>query len=460
MKQCFILILTFCCISLNLAISHETFRSYETRLDDFFFQQPLSPSNQAIRKHGNGIQTKVSNYDTVITYQISGVPAARYTQHFDAEGRIIGSRQELWDVSSNSWRNSAQWNMKYVPGQNTTVRSDQTWSSYTNDWENYFRYTTEYDDHDSIISELTEMWDSSTGDWTRIGKSVARRVYDTQTSSQIVFPGVEDSPGTIRETSKNTYTFDARGHLITSLHQDINSNGDLINTQMFTLKYDSNGNLVTILREQWQSNQWHNSEKYTYTYDEHNNRLSELYSVWRDNTWKDNSPVLYSYDANGNLITETTIAYDTTFRATLTYDNEGNSTSGIVEKLVNGSWQRAAHSLAVYAGKKVVLGTYGAHRYNAHFVFLYDAPTDVNEIENPTIEVYPNPTTGSVNIGLCDYHNAVISVYNLQNQLLTVSESYHEGKTLIDMSAFSSGLYIVHIIADNGVNVIRTICKE
>ena len=75
--------------------------------------------------------------------------------------------------------------------------------------------------------------------------------------------------------------------------------------------------------------------------------------------------------------------------------------------------------------------------------------TDIEENTDKNIDVYPNPTNGLLNIeGQGTMH---ITVSNLLGQKL--QEATAEGNTILDLSRFESGMYLVRIEDESGVMV-------
>ena len=79
---------------------------------------------------------------------------------------------------------------------------------------------------------------------------------------------------------------------------------------------------------------------------------------------------------------------------------------------------------------------------------------DVIEIENNHFNIYPNPTTGIINIDVDKDFEAVI--YNYQGQIVM---KVANNDSQIDMSALSSGIYFVEIRTDNAVAVQKVVVR-
>ncbi|MFA7688371.1 MAG: T9SS type A sorting domain-containing protein, partial [Moheibacter sp.] len=73
-----------------------------------------------------------------------------------------------------------------------------------------------------------------------------------------------------------------------------------------------------------------------------------------------------------------------------------------------------------------------------------------NELENK-ITLYPNPTTGIINLQTQQKVNSV-SVYNLMGQKVSFHPLNKEN-TSIDISNLSSGIYFVEVILNNNKKI-------
>ncbi|MCQ2263764.1 MAG: choice-of-anchor J domain-containing protein, partial [Bacteroidales bacterium] len=84
------------------------------------------------------------------------------------------------------------------------------------------------------------------------------------------------------------------------------------------------------------------------------------------------------------------------------------------------------------------------------FTFTYET-TGINNY-SINVKVYPNPTTGLINVD-CAAINADVTVYDMFGKLMMTSKIANE-RTELDFSAFAPGMYIVRIAdANNSTNV-------
>ncbi|WP_181363969.1 T9SS type A sorting domain-containing protein [Algibacter marinivivus] len=90
----------------------------------------------------------------------------------------------------------------------------------------------------------------------------------------------------------------------------------------------------------------------------------------------------------------------------------------------------------------------------------YSGTLSNDDIADKKIRIYPNPTTGTINLNLNKtYNNVNISVYNILGQ--TVLSNHYDD---LDNTEFhilgESGLYFVKITGDNNLNTVKKIIKD
>ncbi len=88
------------------------------------------------------------------------------------------------------------------------------------------------------------------------------------------------------------------------------------------------------------------------------------------------------------------------------------------------------------------------------FVTVVNGLVNVVEMETMQVSVYPNPTSGMLNVEIGENFNATI--YNYQGQVV-MRNNISDGQ--IDMSKLSSGVYFVEIRTSNNVSVEKVIVK-
>ena len=79
------------------------------------------------------------------------------------------------------------------------------------------------------------------------------------------------------------------------------------------------------------------------------------------------------------------------------------------------------------------------------------ATLGINEVENKSVVVYPNPTTGIVNVN-CNDTIKNIALYDIQGRLLMTKIVDSQNATF-ELSNQNTGTYFVKVITDNGVKI-------
>jgi hypothetical protein len=66
----------------------------------------------------------------------------------------------------------------------------------------------------------------------------------------------------------------------------------------------------------------------------------------------------------------------------------------------------------------------------------------INEVENETVGVYPNPTTGKFTVNIDKFNNGDVKIYSMVGTLIT-SQQVNKGTNEFDLSAYGKGMYFV-----------------
>lgn len=133
------------------------------------------------------------------------------------------------------------------------------------------------------------------------------------------------------------------------------------------------------------------------------------------------------YDTPNHNYTETLeITGDGCYDFTI-YDAGGNGLTG------SGIYGLKAGSTTVFSGK--------SFKDSESNEFSYEVTADVEETLNATTAIYPNPTTGIVNIE--SNGEQMVTIYNMAGQ--RVYEDMSNGNLQIDMKAYGTGIYAIQV---------------
>ena len=154
----------------------------------------------------------------------------------------------------------------------------------------------------------------------------------------------------------------------------------------------------------------------------------------QETTWKVTNFWTGEVIAEGGPYEQANHTYNETFEITgdgcydfTIYDAGGNGLSG------SGIYGMKAGSTTLFSGKK-----FGDHESNE---FSYEVVANVDETPDATTNIYPNPTSGMVNI-VCEGEPSV-TIYNMAGQ--RVYEGMSKGNLQIDLKAYGAGIYAIQV---------------
>ena len=141
---------------------------------------------------------------------------------------------------------------------------------------------------------------------------------------------------------------------------------------------------------------------------------------------------------------------------------------GVYKVAIQSTWNHGTTgtALTTYTFTKGASIDYQTPAANATFtnITLHWDPivTSINEatVQNPVIEVYPNPTNGVFNV---DYNNAnTIKVINTLGVLVheTKLNELSQGTKSIDLSNFANGIYMITVSNEHGSSIHKVILNK
>ncbi|MBQ4434057.1 MAG: T9SS type A sorting domain-containing protein, partial [Bacteroidales bacterium] len=103
----------------------------------------------------------------------------------------------------------------------------------------------------------------------------------------------------------------------------------------------------------------------------------------------------------------------------------------------------------------------------SNFVNGENITTGVNEWGDGHFTVYPNPTTGMVNVQFImnnvQLKDVDIQIFDVYGRLLNTVETCHGASlqtTQIDLSSYAPGVYLIHMVGDGRVIGVRKVVKR
>ena len=414
------------------------------------------------------------NPDTVYIYRYE---IERYIYSYNQQGLLIMELMQYWQ--NDTWKHGGQCTYIYDANNNMQTKLHENWGNWP--WEIYSKYTYTYDSKNNLLTELVE--DKSDNTWIN--------------NRQLLM------------------TYDENNNLLTQLRQSWNQNYDTwSNNTLNTYTYDSNNNLQKRFIQTYESDTWRNFSQYSYTYDSDNNLLTDFYQVWADNNsgWLDIFLYTYTYDSNNNLQSELGDQFDsTTELSTFLYDRNNNLLEQLIQTMQNGNlvnkskitntydqqnnllmylreiwennnwiddlqkswtydendncilvenfsfidgaWHPADIPIDLYQNNMQSSFYYNAHKVTASYKKVTETTSTEYLVLTP-ISIYPNPTSGLLNITSEEHNIRMISIFDLSGVRM-----FETKNTTFDISHFSAGVYVVQIVTEKGI-VTKKIVKK
>jgi hypothetical protein len=369
-----------------------------------------------------------------------------------------GSRLHLvWDKFYMKW-DSLHWDYYSYTSSGKLLRDSVR--TYTGSWSNEGRYINTYNSNEDITFVTGDFWIS--GAWKLNGADRFSYLYDSSNHPLVLIAEFQFPPAPWISDKKYIGTFSPDGNLLTRITQWWGTS-DWINYERDTYTYDSVGESETLLieiaygggawtpvarymdmdwynyskglrshvvRQEWNGLSWDNIERHTTTYGANDSYL-DLIEIFDAGSWHNVILTQHDNDLYGN----TTVDVDSVFEAgewtvyegtrnKYSYDADGNilikveqHTSGVVGDTI------------YYNKDKYV--------YSDYLVGIKD-PIPVQ-----TMNIWPNPSSGSLNISL-PHGNWTFRLISPTGATISVKpDKTTSGIWNLSLDSFSSGIYFI-----------------
>jgi hypothetical protein len=305
----------------------------------------------------------------------------------------------VYDYFENSWLYSSKEEWEYDIYENETLNMMYIWSE---DWVVSYGSKTEYDyDPNGNVTSLTAYWWMD-NEWTPVYKSV----YEYH----------EDGSGNV--TMSEAYLWDPESNAWNGFEK-------------YIYQY-SLGKLTTQIcyTWDWDLNNWANFGKYEYDYNSAGNMTNVTSYSWEGNSWIEESKFEYTYDLDYTL-------NDLIYPPDFYMENKK-----MEEKRFywNGTNWEESYVVTYYWSEKDII----------------DGISDTKS-QNSSITVYPNPTTGELRVTSGELQITSIEVFDTYGRTISTHYSLLTTHYSIDLSHLPSGIYLVIINAETGIQIRKVI---
>ncbi len=253
----------------------------------------------------------------------------------------------------------------------------------------------------------------------------------------------------------------ARWDLYPSVYYNYNSNNKIISEiDSFLLdpnwsikkrvySYDNIGYITSNTILNWENGNWENEEKYEFSYDLAKKTIESVNSVWFGG-WDISDKTVFQTDINGETIVSTCYGWRGYWEPYLRYLIDYNESFKIEEI----AWPHVSsfgnisskYQLLTYKIEEFVNNKWKNSGLETFYYSSLIAETGINELTNPNINFYPNPSNGMININT---NEAIenINITDVNGKLV----HHQTNNSPIDLSQNPNGIYFVNITTEKGV---------
>lgn len=344
-----------------------------------------------------------------------------------------------WET--NQWQDITRITNTYDTNGNLTTSLEEKWDKPSTTWQNGYLINYTNNASGKVLEYLMQEWDVPSSSWKNSLKGNSTYT-NNELETLIISEWMSDA---WVNTLKTIFTYDSDGNLITELNQTwktgTQSWEDATRT---TYDYLTGGLIEQTIDQMWDVdlNEWVNYMRNNHTYAD-GKLESVVQQMWTGADWMNFIKDSYTYDANGRDHTQLqagwnflTAQWEPKDLTTYTYDNSGNTIEELLQIWVNPTWINSQRTVLTYAGS-----------------------TPIESIEKTLIRLYPNPTMNYFTI-----QSSGIEYTGTYKVVALDGETIVQGKlqgysTLVNLSPFPSGIYMVVIEIANQ-KAIRKMLKK
>jgi hypothetical protein len=394
---------------------------------------------------------------------------------------------------TQAWQNDYKDEFLYDSEMKNTFWIEKQWNVLSSTYELSYKSELGYDNKDRINSMLVYSRDSLTQPITLISKLLVfynsdgtqdsmlnyitenagiswvlfgKHVYKYNASKQLIKTemwALDEDEGSFVLSSNIVYTYTAAGKIKTEstnilmegdeflwakVENNYDGSGKLtstvnssLNMETFSLRddsrntyqYNASGYVSVDTYSTWNGTSWINEEKIEYAYNPAGDVSVEIYSTWNGTAWVEEDKDEYTYSSTS--FSEIVFPY---FSFLYGLENEEElSYSKVITgvnsyEMLNGSWRNTEKTSFYYSA-----GT----------------STNINEIENSVISVYPNPASESINFSWKGNNEALsLQIYQITGAKVT-EQTVYSGRP-VSISHLENGVYLYKLL--NGQQNVKT----
>ncbi|MEC5165731.1 hypothetical protein RCH18_001463 [Flavobacterium sp. PL11] len=361
-----------------------------------------------------------------------------YNYEYDSNNNLTFEKYYDYDASTGLWRMSESANYIYNTNNKVIQSTVESWDTATNKLENSYRIISTYNGG-KFKESLEQEWDSSSLTWVIVWKNVMS--YNSNNLPDSVVSYSWDGVRWINEYRGNL-TYNSSNKIISAVNEKWD-NAQWVNWTKTLLTYDANNKILTYRNAEWDDFDtiFKENERTDYVLDGAGNRISET-TVYTDNNMPNRSKKEYIYDSSSLMS-----SFANPFRDKTGFDYIFEDFPHVNKPLSYNDFSYD-NVTSTYANRNRTIYDY------TNSIVLF---TEQFETVNNTITIFPNPTQDLLNIELVAFSPATqITISDMLGKKL-YSHKVESTKTVVNISGYTKGIYLVAIMDGNKKGVKKLI---
>lgn len=320
-----------------------------------------------------------------------------------ANNFLIEESQEEYDYASRSWKNTFKYIFLNDSSGNQIEIISQEWQS--NAWQNKSKSIRKFNSNNDVIENFSQDWNGTS--WENDTKYLSTFNQNNELIESITQNWDKGLQRWVNFRRFYQYAWhNYSKNLLDSLTHQLWRNNAWENFEHRKEFFNSNDQSTYVLNRRWINQQWENNYKYKYIYDSFQNRIQSLNSIWQNNTWVCNSGIKYTntYDLNQELLEQ------------------------IVERCDRNNPQF----------------------YNSHKRVYSRWATNIQEIEQQKIKIYPNPAFSQIFVELPEISSnaAFYRIFDINGKIILQENILNQNQLEINLDGLPEGIYQIKVIGD------------
>ena len=371
-----------------------------------------------------------------------------FTITIQGQNKLFSGVSEYYDVVSSSWQNYSGVNYEYDSNSNVISETGFEWKA--GKWANYSKTSYTYNVNNKITEILYQNWNGTTNSYENVDKDTY--TYISGKPSEIVYYEWSSPNWVLKDKTVISYNSNNLPNAAQSFLWD---GTQWVNDGRYTVIYNANQKVTEDLGEKWINSNWVNDYKTLYTYNSNSNLVTSRFASWDvfNTIWVEKDRTDYELDANGNR-TKTT--YSGSFDSKLEYNYD---TSSLMASFANPFKDKSGvdYFAEDYPYVNKVLG-YNEFSYNIqtssyeqrgrttyNYANSITLGTEKNEIVNPTITLFPNPTTDFLTIQ--NSSNTEIDKIIVSDISGKTVLQQNQNASQVNVQNLSKGMYLLQVFS-------------